>query len=813
MGNRHTFAFAAMFGLVVVAASASCTLDTQGALDEPGADSSLGGSGGSTIDGSPKDVSKEGDAPTDKADSNKPDVKPNDGQAEAGCFPGTKWCGGKCVETAKIEYGCAPETCSPCDIPHATPKCANEQCAIEKCTDAFADCKGGVNDGCETPVNTLDNCRTCGTPCVLSNATSECSDGQNCKIVNCTAGYKNCDSDESTGCETYTKGDPKNCNTCGNICTNANPNINMVCVNSTCVIDICPAGQADCDGDGQTCEINTQTDINNCGSCGHACSYPNGIAACVSGVCQMTGCVAPFGDCDKNPANGCEVNLNTSPGHCGSCNAACKSTNGQNPSCDSGLCTLTCDNGWDNCNGPQPGNDPKNDGCEVNIGANPQQCGACNKPCSTANGTNPTCASGKCSLTCNGGYADCDGPASGAQSNGCEISIATDPAHCGACLTVCNNNNGTPGCAGGNCTISCNPGYTDCNTSPSDGCEINTGGDVANCGACGKVCSTLHGSASCNSGTCAISCAQGWGNCDGNADTGCEVDTTNALAHCGACNAACSSNHGTPTCSGSVCSISCSGGWGNCDNNVNNGCEGDLLNDAAHCNACTTPCNIPNATPKCTNGVCGIQTCNPGRADCDGQVPTGCEVNTNTDGTHCGNCSTVCSNVNGTGSCSNGTCVIACNNGYGNCDSNVTNGCETVTTNDPVHCGTCNTVCSTGGSTPHGNRTCNGTTCGFNCSSGWGNCNGNLTDGCESDITTIARCGSCTVACSGMNAVWTCAGGATCAVQSCQSGWGNCDGVDTNGCEVNTTNTKAHCGGCNNPCPGPQICVNSGCTN
>ncbi|MBI5536118.1 MAG: hypothetical protein HY898_25580 [Deltaproteobacteria bacterium] len=797
MANRRYFAFAAVLGLAVVAAASSCSLNTQGELDGPlGPDSSVGGSGGTTPDAPGKDVSKEGDALQDKG-SDTPDVKYEDSPKEAGCFPGTKPCNGTCVKTELVEYGCAQDTCTPCAMANAQPKCSNEKCVIDVCVGRFKDCNGNPDDGCETPIDTLENCKDCGTPCVLANTSAECSDGVNCKVAVCVSGWADCDGIANNGCETFISGDVNNCGACAHVCTPPTVNDTMKCDKGVCKIDICASGTADCDND-NVCEVNTQTDVNNCGVCGKVCAKPNAINVCVGGVCQMTGCVAPYGDCDGNPANGCETNLNTSPTNCGSCAAVCKSTHGKNPACDSGLCTLTCDNGWENCNGPQPGNDPKNDGCEINVGADPTQCGACAKPCSTANGTNATCTAGKCALTCNSGYADCDGPASGATSNGCEISIASDPGNCGSCYFACNGTNGTPTCSGGACGITCNGGYTNCDGNVSNGCEINTGGDVAHCGSCTKVCNSNNGTATCNSGSCGINCQSGWGNCDGNVDNGCETNTNTTVSNCGSCGNACSSNHGTPACSGGACSISCLGGWGNCDNNVGNGCESDLQNDPAHCSNCTTSCNTPNATPKCTAGVCGIQSCNAGRADCDGTFATGCEINTNTDPLHCGNCATICSNVNGTPSCSSGNCAISCNSGYANCDGLASTGCEVATTNDPLHCGSCN-PCPTGGATPHGTRTCTGTTCGFNCDPGWANCS-SLNDGCETDLATTAHCGTCTTVCSGMNAVWACPGGAGCAVSSCVAPYGNCDSDSSNGCETNLNTSNTHCGNCTTDC-------------
>ena len=79
---------------------------------------------------------------------------------------------------------------------------------------------------------------------------------------------------------------------------------------------------------------------------------------------KSEGCPAGWGDCDSNPANGCETQLNSLQ-HCGACNVPCN-LNHASESCSTGQCLVTsCDNGWCNLN------NVTNDGCEYNLDTNP----------------------------------------------------------------------------------------------------------------------------------------------------------------------------------------------------------------------------------------------------------------------------------------------------------------------------------------------------------------------------------------------------------------------------------------------------------
>ncbi|WP_437477827.1 hypothetical protein WME75_29035 [Sorangium sp. So ce1014] len=92
----------------------------------------------------------------------------------------------------------------------------------------------------------------------------------------------------------------------------------------------CPGGGEVC---GDTC-VDTTTDAEHCGACDVVCSAFGGRPSCLDGVCQSPACEENRGSCDKDPENGCEVDLLTSLSHCGSCDNPCS---GQ---CVQGACVV-----------------------------------------------------------------------------------------------------------------------------------------------------------------------------------------------------------------------------------------------------------------------------------------------------------------------------------------------------------------------------------------------------------------------------------------------------------------------------------------
>ena len=75
-----------------------------------------------------------------------------------------------------------------------------------------------------------------------------------------------------------------------------------------------------------------------------------------------------------------------------------------------------------------------NDGCEVNVAADPNNCGVCGNPCSALQHASAACANGACVIgSCTSGYGNCDK----VDANGCEAQLASDLQNCGACDYVC----------------------------------------------------------------------------------------------------------------------------------------------------------------------------------------------------------------------------------------------------------------------------------------------------------------------------------------------------------------------------------------
>jgi len=495
--------------------------------------------------------------------------------------------------------------------------------------------------------------------------------------------------------------DPANCGSCGHACT-----AGLVCSSGACTVN-CGAGQVKCGGVG-TPDAGSHDAAADAHDAGHDSGVPAGDAGAGTN---------PSGEYCADPTND---RLN-----CGGCNIICPYGAHSTPTCTASACAITCDQGYADCD-----NNPAN-GCEVDVSNNPLSCGSCTNVCPALNAT-ATCTAGVCGLgMCAPGFANCTGSRTGCTTSTNSI------ANCGGCGLACNLPNASPDCPAGTCTIgSCNAGYADCDHMASDGCEVNVQNDTNNCGGCGAACNQAgHASENCVGGACTIiSCAAGFADCDHSAGDGCEVNTGTSVANCGACGAACNLANATDVCNGGACAInSCNAGWGNCDGVVSNGCEDNVLTDVNNCGSCGTKCTVANGTASCVNGTCTVAACNVGFANCDGLESNGCEVNTNTNVNDCGACGHVCALANATPNCAAGACGIAtCNAGFGNCNGVVTDGCETNLTNTDLDCGACGNSCVADCVANVTGTACVSSICAITgCTSGNYNLDGTCGDGCE----------------------------------------------------------------------------------
>lgn len=161
----------------------------------------------------------------------------------------------------------------------------------------------------------------------------------------------------------------------------------------------CPPGQKSCSGG---C---VPTDAPEWGCAADSCdrcSLPFAeTVICENGKCAVGTCTPGRGSCDGNKENGCEANL-AAAATCGSCTASCPTLT---PLCSSGACVKDCPTGTTQC-GSQ---------C-VDLQVTADNCGMCGIVCGPGKNAIGTCVAGKCTLTCNAGFGECDGNL----ANGCE---------------------------------------------------------------------------------------------------------------------------------------------------------------------------------------------------------------------------------------------------------------------------------------------------------------------------------------------------------------------------------------------------------
>ncbi len=336
----------------------------------------------------------------------------------------------------------------------------------------------------------------------------------------------NCDGQTDEGFDLQV--DPLHCGQCDAACDPA-----QVCDLGTCAA-ACADGRIHCGGG---C-FDSLTDVRHCGGCDQACDVPNADNACQDGSCSVAGCLDDFGDCNATPDDGCEVDLTTDPDNCGGCDQACPGYPNAGATCRNSRCAMgACQPDFGDCN-----NSPL-DGCETRLIDDTQHCGACGVACEIWE----FCVGGACTDECPDGLTNCAGVC---------MDTTADPRNCGGCGRVCAFDNATdPGCQAGVCQLgACDPGYGDCNDFPDDGCETLLG-SIDHCDTCGDRCDYANATGVCEVDGCRMgACHAGYTDCNESAIDGCEIDTDADHDNCGACGHACGR---LEACQGGACVVGC----------------------------------------------------------------------------------------------------------------------------------------------------------------------------------------------------------------------------------------------------------------
>jgi hypothetical protein len=266
----------------------------------------------------------------------------------------------------------------------------------------WRNCNNLLDDGCEANV-VLDenNCGACGNECA---AGTKCIDGK----CGCPAGLIECfgicvdpqnDDNHCGGCGNFCNPFP---DAAEGGCDPMPASSYMGCRQGQCGKLKCQIPSADCNGDlgagpdtcgGDGCEVASIVDDDNCGGCGIKCQGPK---TCVD---EGNGpeCAVPCARFGKTLCPmGCFDLLNDATS-CGACNAPCRAPGpNQSRACEKGVCVYDCVPGFADCNG-----DPA-DGCETNLNIHPANCGACGNACNIAAGQ--PCIEGKClTVACEAG--------------------------------------------------------------------------------------------------------------------------------------------------------------------------------------------------------------------------------------------------------------------------------------------------------------------------------------------------------------------------------------------------------------------------
>lgn len=214
--------------------------------------------------------------------------------------------------------------CGRCDLAcDAGQVCRSSTCEHNPCGDGQHECSGACYPD-DDVLHCGPSCTVCPVP--AAHGTASCVDGQ-CQLA-CDGGYVPC-----PGSCVDINSDPDNCGSCGHACTGG-----QVCVNSNCGANPCNYGYHYCSGSG--CVSNT--DVDHCGTSCTPCPSANGTATCDGVSCGIE-CDANYHECDG------ECVSNASVEHCGTSCTPCPAPTNGTATCNGISCGVSCNNGYKPC--------------------------------------------------------------------------------------------------------------------------------------------------------------------------------------------------------------------------------------------------------------------------------------------------------------------------------------------------------------------------------------------------------------------------------------------------------------------------------
>lgn len=299
-----------------------------------------------------------------------PDCGQCDLSVSDGCYLGTCTCGDspacaggqscclqKCVDVTGDDNNCGECGLNCLDQVKGAqnPHCENSKCDYDVCDEDRLDCDSDRSNGCET-TRDMENCSFCQQPCegMVQHASGlVCKQGQDgtfaCDYDQCDAGFYDCDSDRSNGCETEVS--TENCTGCGENCIENTDGPSCVIDDDTgayrCGCTVSSSCNPQGGDSGQCCDKRcvARDDPMHCGDCTTVCDDPS-RPVCTDPYSHTCGCV----DNEQCGAGSlcCDGScIPISEQNCGECGRVCDAKRDHGSRCDLETGTCYCENSED----------------------------------------------------------------------------------------------------------------------------------------------------------------------------------------------------------------------------------------------------------------------------------------------------------------------------------------------------------------------------------------------------------------------------------------------------------------------------------